>query len=193
MKKTTNTQENEMNLHWLLGGNPKAIEDQEARGQQELVASSQLPKKCNSPHSINATEQYHKMGIKTFTASKGDDIFIGTKLPDGWKKKATDHSMWNNLIDDKGRTRGTIFYKAAFYDRCSFINFTTRFNISTEYFEEKDEKGFPFRQYVAKDGNDVIWSGGKCTFENEDKVYAAAKEYLTQKYPDWQNINAYWD
>ena len=43
-------------------------------------------------------------------------------MPNGWKKQATDHSMWSELIDDKGKVRATIFYKAAFYDQRAFLN-----------------------------------------------------------------------
>ena len=29
--------------------------------------------------------------------------------------------MWSDLLDDKGVKRGSIFYKAAFYDRSAFL------------------------------------------------------------------------
>src|SRR6185436_8068032 len=45
------------------------------------------------------------------------------------KKIATDHSMYTDLVDDKGRVRASIFYKAAFYDRKADISFKRRFSI----------------------------------------------------------------
>jgi hypothetical protein len=104
---------------WLGGGNPSAIEDQEAQGQKELVASSQLPRKLN-PRS-DAKEVYKKMGIKVSDDTK-DPLFYDVVLPTGWKIKATDHSMWSTLLDENSNEVGSIFYKAAFYDRDAFIN-----------------------------------------------------------------------
>lgn len=196
MKKTNNT-ENNPQPQWLMGGNPNAIEAQEAEGQKELVASLQLPRKCNSPRGINTATQYHKMGIKVFTTSKGDDLFLGVKLPDGWKKEATDHSMWNNLLDDKGRVRATFFYTAAFYDRDAFVNFSTRYNWNSNY-EDKDNVS-----YFVKDN-----STGKIVFETEkmsrdvkqpdyfkiqDELQNQCKQFLKDKFPEHEDINAYWD
>lgn len=196
-KKTTNTSENERHLDWLFGGNPSAIEAQEATGQQELVASQQLPRRCNSPHGINAAEQYAKMGIKVFTSSKGDDLFLGVKLPDGWKKETTDHSMWNNLIDDKGRIRARFFYKAAFYDRDSFINFNHRYISTQEYVKDASpsEKGFYPKFYCVKDqGTGEILFRTEITtgYENET-LSLEADNWLNEHFPNHADLNAYWD
>ena len=51
-----------------------------------------------------------------------DPLFVDAQLPDGWRVEATDHSMWSNLLDDQGMVRGSIFYKAAFYDRDAFMH-----------------------------------------------------------------------
>ncbi len=150
-KKVKNT-EKEPKSEWLLGLNPGAIEEQEAKGQQELVESLQLPKTCNSPRGLNASEIYHKLGIKTFTGSKGDDLFMGVKLPSGWKKEETDHSMWSNLIDEQGRKRASIFYKASFYDRDAFINFNCRitFRVDRIGFHEGNYDKNDKHEYISK-------------------------------------------
>lgn len=193
MKKTNNT-ENNPQPQWLMGGNPNAIEAQEAEGQKELVASLQLPRKCNSPRGINTATQYHKMGIKVFTTSKGDDLFLGVKLPDGWKKEATDHSMWNNLLDDKGRVRATFFYNAAFYDRDAFVNFSTRYNWNSKYYDEKIEND-NVKTAVVKDNatGEILFESEKHTWRNSEEFEKQAKEYLQANFPDAENINAYWD
>jgi hypothetical protein len=194
-KKTKNTK-NEPNVEWLLGMNPMAIENQESEGQHELVESQQLPRKCNSPRGINAAEQYHKMGIKVFTKSKGDDLFIGVKLPDGWKKEGTDHSMWNRLVDDKGRVRGQFFYKAAFYDRDSFMNFTTRYTWRSDY----SEKNFCGYDVFDSEKNEVIFKTEKMStdcntpgyFKTQDKLQQQCKDFLNNNFPNHEDINAYW-
>jgi hypothetical protein len=188
-KKTENTHNNP-HWDWVMGGNPTAIERQEAEGQKELVESLQLPKRCNSPRGINAVEQYAKMGIKVFTGSKGDDLFMGVKLPKGWTKKATDHSMWCELIDDKGRKRAAIFYKAAFYDRDAFINFETRYQYTTKFLDEKDEKGYKKFYYVVTDGTKELYVTDIC---NENNYNELAENFLNENYPDWRDINAYWN
>lgn len=197
MNKTTNT-EKEPKTEWLFGGNPHAIEEQESQGQQELVASQQLPRVCNSPRGINAAEQYHKMGIKVFTSSKGDDLFMGVKLPDGWKKEATDHSMWNNLVDDKGRIRATFFYKAAFYDRDAFVNFETRYGTKTDFSDPLTYS----HQVIDKATSEILFHSGTYPrdsmgkpdyFKQQEKFQKQCNDFLNHKFSDWQNINAYWD
>ena len=199
MKKTTNTKK-EPRIDWLFGVNPNAIEQQEAQGQKELIASSQLPRICNSPRGINATEQYHKMGIKTFTSSKGDDLFIGVSLPARWQLKETDHSMWNNLMDDKGRKRAMIFYKAAFYDRDSFINFETRYFTKRQYFKEEvnQETGKEWddaQTLSVIDGNtgEAIWTSEKHFYRDNEKYSQQAAGWLKENFPAWEDINKYWD
>lgn len=122
MKTITNTTKSPR-IDWLFGGNPNAIERQESEGQQELIKSSQLPRKINFPRGIDVKEKYESLGIKVVSNTHEDDLFFDVILPDGWQLKATDHSMWNNLIDNTGKIIATIFYKAAFYDRAAFVNF----------------------------------------------------------------------
>lgn len=109
-------------LGWLFGGNPGAIEAQEAEGQKEPANSSQLPKKVNSPRGSDAIKKYEELGIKV-DGSGSDDLFLNVTLPAGWAVKPTDHSMWSHLVDAEGKERASIFYKAAFYDRGALINF----------------------------------------------------------------------
>lgn len=112
----------EPRFEWLFGGNPAAIEAQEAQGQKELVASSQLPAKVNHPYGTTAAEQYAALGIRIIGQSKGDNMFLDVELPSGWTIEPTSHPMWSHLVDNNGKKVASIFYKAAFYDREAFIN-----------------------------------------------------------------------
>ena len=109
---------------WLGGRNPQAIENQEAEGQKQLTESSQLPIKVNSPRGVVASEKYSELGITVIGQSENDRLFLDVTLPEGWRIEATDHSMWSRLIDAQGKEVAMIFYKAAFYDREAFINFS---------------------------------------------------------------------
>ena len=114
MKKPRNTNEETQfqPVRLLLGamvmGSSRAIEHQEAQGQRELVNSESLPVRMNGGKPI-----LESLGFK-FGKHDGKDLFIECEMPTGWKKVGTDHSMWSNLLDDKGRVRANIFYKAAF-------------------------------------------------------------------------------
>lgn len=100
----------------LIEGTSGGIEASEARGQRELVESTQLPSK------IRGREELEAMGIKFGEPCADDPLFCDAELPAGWKKRATDHSMWSELVDNEGEVRARIFYKAAFYDRDAFIS-----------------------------------------------------------------------
>lgn len=194
-KKTTNTSK-EPRLEWLFGGNPNAIYNQESEGQKELNNSDQLPRKCNSPKGINIVEQYKLMGIEVLNESDGDELFLDVKMPDGWRKDATGHSMWNNLVDDKGRIRGVFFYKAAFYDRDSFMNFTTRYEWKCDY----SEKEFVGYQVWDSEKQEVVFNAGKLVknydapdyFQKQDELRDVCEEFLKNNFPNHEDINAYW-
>ncbi len=113
----TNTAEKEIHPEWVLGGNPQAIEAQEACGQKELVNSQQLPVKIDD----DSKNKLEKLGVEFGEPLANDPIFCNAKLPKGWGKRPTDHSMWSDLVDASGKKVASIFYKAAFYDRSAFM------------------------------------------------------------------------
>lgn len=98
-----------------VASTPGGIEKQEAQGQKDFVASESLPRLC-------PRQDLEKLGFVFGENIDGDSgLFVQVKMPKGWKKRATEHSMWSELIDDKGEARASIFYKAAFYDRSAFL------------------------------------------------------------------------
>jgi len=92
----------------IVASTPGGIEAQERTGQLAFVANESLP--IDGPRDL-----LEAMGIEF--GEPIDDLFIEARLPEGWQKVATSHSMHSDLVDDKGRRRASIFYKAAFYDR----------------------------------------------------------------------------
>ena len=95
--------------------NPPAIEAQEARGQRELVASTKLPTDCRDDEPMIA------LGFTFGPADEGDPMFRDATLPEGWRRRGSDHAMWSHIIDERGIKRVSIFYKAAFYDRSAHM------------------------------------------------------------------------
>lgn len=189
----------------------RAIENQEKRGQRAVVTNKRLPKAtnyCSGYQSKNDTDftrqQYEKMGIKII--DDYDDLFWNVQLPEGWDIKATSHPMWNELLDDKGRKRASFFYKAAFYDRDAFTNFETRYTTYVDHTADYAEVGYeswcksPTIGHV-KDCGEIIYStAAKDSFDDyriQDEVEKSIKEelenYMTEHYPDYKDVNAYWD
>ena len=99
--------------NFMVAATPGGIEAQEAMGQAALVGTKDtLPKDCPQ-------KELEALGF--VFGGPIDDLFINVTFPAGWSKKATEHSMWSELLDETGKKRGAIFYKAAFYDRRAFI------------------------------------------------------------------------
>ena len=149
-------------------------------------------------------QQYAKMGIKIL--GEVDGLFYSVELPAGWEIKPTDHSMWNDVLDDKGRKRITFFYKGAFYDRNAFSNFLHRYSYNVLPFDNYksdipyDERySKPWTVYLTDSGENIevlaerTFLDASDYFKNESSLSDLAKQYLNEHYPDWEDINAYWD
>lgn len=112
-------------LDVLDGKSPsESIELSGARGQKYIIKTCLLPKKANPYDHLREEEvmdKYIKLGIKIIKIE--DDLFWKVELPEGWKIKATGHSMWNELYDNNNKKIFSFFYKAVFYDRDAFVNF----------------------------------------------------------------------
>jgi hypothetical protein len=100
----------------IISATPGGIEAQEKRGQLEMVANQDFPLDIRGA----TKQQLEALGF--VFGEKIDNLFQKAKLPDGWKIEPTDHSMWSTILDSDGNERGSIFYKAAFYDRCAFAS-----------------------------------------------------------------------
>lgn len=96
----------------------KIITDMEAAGQRQLVASQQLPTEVQSP---DTDADFEALGFTLAPPSENDPMFRPATLPPGWTKRASDHDMWSYVVDELGRDRVAVFYKAAFYDRRAFM------------------------------------------------------------------------
>lgn len=113
---------------------PGGIEAQEKAGQIEQSLQDTLP---IDMHGCSQAD-FEKLGFKFL--NKIDRLFWQCEFPKGWRKKPTDHSMWSDLLDDKGRKRAGIFFKAAFYDRDAFIGLTPRYGVKSAYLDANKEE-----------------------------------------------------
>jgi len=184
---------------------PGGIEAQERRGQSDFVTNDTLPIQCGYG---TTPDQIIALGVQY--GEPVDDLFVAVKLPEGWHKEATDHSMHNNLLDDKGRVRARIFYKAAFYDRRADISLIRRYTCGTEPVGgyKEDNEDAPYCGYVRDQatGENIWqsentvdqpnWDGPRETalalMDAKDELGGQAERWLNEHYPDWKNPLAYW-
>jgi len=178
------------------GGAPNNILAQEAQGQRSFTQSDTLPTEFNSYGEYNAKAILEAAGVKFLGVVDGDPMFQYVELPQGWKKVATDHSMWSQLVDDKGRERASIFYKAAFYDRSAHLSLNCRYSTRFDYDRfEKENVGVT----NITDGSkvvhafDMVPAAGEERYAVADKLNQLALNWLNENYPDWRNPGSYWD
>jgi hypothetical protein len=96
----------------MVEGQGNYIENMEARGQRELVASAQFPTEREG--------DFEALGFVFSDPLPDDPLFCNAEFPEGWRLVPSDHSMWSEIVDETGARRGSVFYKAAFYDRSAF-------------------------------------------------------------------------
>ena len=173
----------------IAASTPGGIEAQEAAGQAMLVASgAQLPKDIQS--GLTREQITAATGIQF--GEDADDIFVNVTLPPGWKLKATSHSMWSDLLDDQGRKRAGVFYKAAFYDRNAHIYFNPRYSRESDY--AKPRSTVTVKDYAT---GATLFTAGSYDAENyRDPARAeadkAARDWLAEHFPDHRNPLTYW-
>lgn len=112
----------------IVHGGSGSIEASEARGQQELVHSNTLPSEMQKED----RDTLEAAGVVFGKVVGGDSLFIQCTLPEGWTKKPASHPMWSELLDEKGRKRASIFYKAAFYDRKARLDVETYYKVEVK-------------------------------------------------------------
>jgi hypothetical protein len=181
----------------MVRGPEGLIEESEARGQQQLVESQAIPVRwgmgAGEPAELDA--KLAELGFELGDPYPDDDLFRPAKLPEGWGKAATGHSMHSDILDERGFARIGVFYKAAFYDRRADMRLHRR--ILTAY---DPRRGFDEKHYR------VVWAampvtGGRESytilesFHSDDyaEVDDLADAWVTKNYPDWRNPLAYWD
>lgn len=203
--------------NFVTASTPGGIEKLEKAGQIEQSFLETLP--IDGTSSAEHRAQFEALGFKfaldrTEAQSQGGEIFVNTTFPKGWRKKVTDHDMWSNLLDDKGRKRGAIFYKAVFYDRSAQVSLNLRYSYSIMPIEGWDALNKSGKWHgVVKDGNEIIFkteptepepkfvhegdADGKRRWLDwtiaKDSKRDEARLWLNKKYPDWEKVTAYWD
>lgn len=194
----------------MAAATPGGIERQEKRGQMAQTQLQTLPRSDMDGPMLAALA---KLGFKLI--GERDALFNNWDFPAGWKKVPTSHSMYSDLVDDKGRVRGSIGYKAVFYDQWTSFYLTKRYQPKSLFLDSnhrnlhdlKTGEGLPgmdtaqyaFEQWAVVDAQTVeIVKAGEilrkadysdtCPRDEYMKL-ANAKEAEHQKCVDWLNTN----
>lgn len=168
-----------------------SIERQEKVGQGELVNSDVLP--------TDGIEDVRKMigdnGGEVKDKVDDDPIFTEVVLPEGWKKKPSDHSMWSYLHDDQDRCRAAFFYKAASYDRSAHIRAQRRFEIDLYGHDVEGEVCVRLKDACGEVEfpSPVVQVSKDDKYEVIDRLESKVKAFLDENYPDWKSADAYWN
>lgn len=118
----------------LLNGSNHAIQQQEKAGQQQLLHSDRLPVDTG-----DTDPDFEALGFTFGAPDSADPLFRPADLPEGWTRQAADHDMWSYIVDQHGRRRVAVFYKAAFYDRKARMHLMS----VDQYVTERQAEGAP--------------------------------------------------
>lgn len=99
---------------------PGAIEAQEAAGGAAMAADDCEVIPVQIMGGVGA--DLIALGFVLGDVDPNDALFRAATLPPGWKRAGTDHSMNTSIVDELGRKRVGIFYKAAWYDRSAHLS-----------------------------------------------------------------------
>lgn len=175
----------------------KTVQHQEARGQAELCQVTDRRAQLPAKGMVDFPKEWAALGVEIVAPSQGDPLFVDVVLPEGWAIVASaEHSMWSDLLDERGRKRAEIFYKAAFYDRKAHVRICPRFHVGTRRedgecvaFTVEDHSEAPPRVVHEVAVPDV--PGTK--YHRMDLADTACQDALGKAYPFWRDPTAYWD
>jgi hypothetical protein len=180
-----------------------AMTNQVKLGQEQMVQQKTLPVQMQ-PES--AKQWLAKCGVKFLGQVENDELFQSVELPPGWKKIASGHPWLSMLVDDQGRERARIFYKAEYYDRNASLSIQPRYGV-LEDLNHEVPKGSDSIAATVMDGSSVLGTGEILFMtkpiggvegrkERFRAYYQAKKEaytWLDQNFPENNDPFAYWE
>lgn len=177
--------------NFMVATTPGGIEVQEKAGQTALVNSTNMPKEMRP-----GREAFEKLGF--IFGDDVDDLFVSAALPAGWTRAATGHSMHSDILDEQGRRRVGVFYKAAFYDREADAHLVGRFRVEKKY-PERSDAGIPadaMLPVIVTDAGVEIHRVGEAKYlhdwENSDRLEKEGVAWLDENRPGWRDPVESW-
>jgi len=205
MSKPRNTAA-DANAHPTLGlfaAQPESIEASERAGGQQMLKSTVIPTEMQR----FTTDDLVKFGFIVGDVHEDDPIFRDVTLPPGWTRGDgdNDYGYWTYILDDKGRRRFAIFYKAAFYDRSAHIGIEARFTLR-EHWDATTSDFMGWHEFTDNATGEVPWKsdeygqlpetrdrdvmGAYC--DKKDAAATAGEEWADENHPDWRDAIGSW-
>jgi len=179
----------------VLSGMKEAIDAQESHGQASFIHSDTLPNDICDENKA----KLESIGFIFHGVVPNDDIFQYVTMPKGWKKVRSDEFRFTDLLDDKGRRRGFIFYDSRPIGRNAYSSFIRRISLVVND-ENQDEN---YIEFLVKDYDDSIihaFEPIKLTGDPRkdydtryDNRPAVCLQWLDENFPDYKNFSSYWD
>lgn len=155
---------------------------------------------------------WEALGIVVGDVDRDDDMFTFVTLPEGWTIKPSKHSMYTDILDEKGRQRISYFHKVAAYDCKADIRSpnnryrtmpgkASSWDPSTAYRETividcvlatYNASGEVCDEAIVHSIGRKVESGEK-SYAVHEEIEAAAKAWLNENFPKNSDPLAYWD
>ncbi len=176
-------------------GPSAAIDVAHRQRQREVIESKTLPREIFDKNGKEVLESY---GIKFLGNDPNCVLRQIVELPNGWAIKPIG-GAWTALCDDQGRHRAHM-YNGPFHEPEAHLDLVPRFRCEIKRELESTEncvvvaiydcgrefhtiRSTPFTEEMTRE---VIYR-----MHQETKTTAEA--WLTERYPNWKNRNAYWN
>ena len=156
-------------LLFATGDTTAVIGAQEKAGQQQVVRSDRLPTHLNS----GTDADLEALGFTFGEPDPHDQLFRPATLPDGWTKQGSDHDMWSYVVDELGRRRVGVFYKAAFYDRRASMVLYSLYRYVTE---------------CVQNGTSIVTDGVWATRSAVAEALRKAADQVQEQVTGWERI-----
>lgn len=170
---------------------PGGIERHEKMGQEALVASTLFPRAMTPADRAKYEQLGFVFGVDV------DDVFVNATMPAGWTRQPSDHSLYSYILDEKGRQRVIVGYKAAVYDRWANARLVRRYTIQAHYCADpsgdRDKATACYKVFdIDTELHCSEW------YRSRDREAEATHEqatiaWLDERFPEHNDPLAYWD
>ena len=176
-----------MSIAMQTGKASEALEIVQHAEQEHARSSCMLPKNMKPSKS-----NFEELGFRF--EDTGDEVLYKATMPDGWTLESNG-GYWTNLVDEKGRKRGSYFYKGAFYDRRGSMSLNKRFSATYEHSIDEDYES-PVNVFAQDIDGTILFDAGQCNRAYSDEFFvllSQVRNYLDSNFPGWEDVGKYWD
>jgi len=161
--------------------------------QKALVSRLTLPREISRFHQVEWATLCERWGMRLLGNANADSLAV--EMPDGWLlRPAAQGSLWNLLLDGRGRQRASIFYRSMGSNATMYLD--SRYSLFSHYYDPTDHT---VRIISAADGQRIFHEFGRVPlhypgyFSEVERIEQLGREWLDHEFPNWRDPFAYWD